>query len=272
MFPDVVMGPKENNIIEGAVRVGRNDVEYKYSQPEHVVHPNVFVMDSGLASNIDSLHIPFERFAELGCSVIAVGHNHHDILHPISTNAHEVEAVIEEVIPDKTVDLVGLSRGWPAQVLVAQHIEKVNSLTAVAPAMMTPISLSRLGLLGVEVARETFRNPRKFGKVILGSVGTVLRRPDVTISEAVTLTRGFVHNRVSDLKLLKSDIELHLVASLYDGFFDPVGLESIARDLGFDSITLFGENLAGHAALTYNNHIVDEIVSKVYPERAVLAA
>ena len=251
-----------HSVIErGRVEYGNQSVTYVDETPNQLQASEPFVLETGLAAGIESLACARTRISELGHRAIAVGHTHHDRGHPIRRNAEDIELIIETLTGDERVHSAGLSRGWPAQVLATKHLpEKVCSLTAVAPAMMAPVNPMRLAMLGAEMARETIGNPQVFGRVLLDSLRTVRDRPDVTASEAVKLTLGFVHSRVEELRNTQKALNLHLAASVRDGFFDERILEVLALQLKFDTYNSYRDGTAGHAAFTYSQGLVDLVV------------
>ncbi len=245
----------------GRIEFGVHTVVYADERPHELKGPEPFVLETGLAAGIGSLECARKRISDIGYRAIAVGHTHHDRSHPIRHNAEDIEAVVEALTGEEKVHCTGLSRGWPAQVLATKHMpDKVVSLTAIAPAMMAPVNPIRIMMLGAEVARETVRNPREFGRVLLDSARTVKQRPDVTAVEAVKLLFGHVHKRVEELRLTQSGVHFHLAASVRDGFFDERILERIARELQFDTYYPHRTGTAGHGAFAYSTELVDAVV------------
>jgi hypothetical protein len=248
-------------IERGSVTYGTQKVMFVDRQPANPVSDEPFILETGLAAGIESLSCAGRKISELGHRAISIGHTHHDTRHPIRHNAEDIEAVIEELTGDSRVHSTGLSRGFPAQVLATKHMpEKVASLTAVAPAMMAPINPFRVVMLGGELIRETVRNPLEFGRVMLDSANTIRERPDVTASEAIRLLFGHVHKRVQELSESQENINLHLVSSARDCFFDDAKLEAIAKLLGFDTYKSHRDGTAGHAAFAYSPELVESIV------------
>lgn len=253
-------GPS-GTVKKGIINFGHNQVRFEDRTPMHPVADEPFVLETGLGAGIESLVCAGRKISELGYRAISVGHTHHDTKHPIRHNAEDIEATVEALTGDSRVHATGLSRGWPAQVLATSHMpEKVVSLTAVAPAMMAPINPTRITMLGLEVIRETAGNPLHFGRVLVDCARTVIERPDVTLAEATKLLFGHVHERVAELKKLNSGIDLHLVASVRDGFFDHRQLEFIANILQFDTVHTFSSGTAGHGAFAYSPELVASIV------------
>jgi pimeloyl-ACP methyl ester carboxylesterase len=246
----------------GIITFGSQSVTFVDRRPNNLVADEPFILETGLAAGVESLTCAGRTISELGHRAISVKHTHHDMKHPIRHNAEDIEAVIEGLTGDLRVHSTGLSRGWPAQVLATKHMpEKVASLTAIAPAMMAPVNPFRVIMLGGEMVMETAKSPREFGRVILDSINTVRERPDVTMAEAFRLLFGRVHKRVLDLRESQGDVDLHLVSSARDCFFDDARMEAIARLLGFDTYKSHSEGTAGHAAFAYSPELVESIVN-----------
>ena len=253
-----------STIETGRIEFGEKTVIFRDEKPNELTSSETLLSATGLAAGIESLSCASRRYSELGLRALSVGHTHHDVRHPIRSNAEDIEAVSELVSGDDKIHAVGLSRGFPAQVLATKHLPgKINSLTAVAPAMMAPINPLRVARIGVELVSETAMHPKDFGRVIIDCLKTVKDRPDVTISEVLRLTVGNVHKRVTDLREQQQELDLHLVASFKDCFFDEKVLEALAIRLGFDTFSLHRKGSAGHAAYAYSPELAEGIFRNV---------
>lgn len=239
-------------------------IPYWLGTPFQPVVDDWMAAKTGLTADLESLRKFTETALALGVGVLTVGHRHNDVRRSIRSNSmdyqYAVDGLLEESVP---LHGVGLSRGWAGVLLAAKHLPgRFDSITAVAPAMMAPIRPTRLWKAGAELAVQTARNPRDFGRVLLDSVQTTRSRFGVTISESAKLSiGGYVHDRVRALQGDDQGLQLHLVASKDDCFFDPDEMKRIAEELGFNSYTLFCQGSAGHSALSYDGRLCRSVIA-----------
>ncbi len=249
---------------QGVVEYGDNFAEYKRYTPKiFSENSQTIVLATGLGISTESLDLPCTTIADLGHTAVSVGHTHHRVRSPIRSNAEDIQAVVSELNDlDDEFHAVGLSRGWPAQVLVAKHIpSRVISLHGIAPAMMTRIKPSRSPRLAHETASEALIT-HSFSPVVFDCFRTVKSRFATTTAEAVLLMKGDVNQRV---KMLKPSIIKYLIAMENDCFFDPNDQVNKARELGFKerNTEIYNSGTAGHSALTYDRKVTERIVSNI---------
>ncbi len=251
--------------VRGVVDTDQGTIPYILDVPYSPVTDKVVVVETGLGAGPSSLDTASARFTEAGQGVLRVYHKHRGIQRPFINNAREIIDTVHAVVDEQPLDLVGLSRGSVNHFRVADQIApQVDTLTAVAPALLSPLELKRVVNFPIEFAREAIRNPKNLGSIAVGSLIAVVERLDVTVAEALILIRGLaVTASIERAKQLRDNyphISMHLIALKNDGFYSPKGLEEAARAIGFNTYSLFSNGTAGHCALAYNPHIVDQIM------------
>lgn len=247
----------------GTIDYGRDSrLAYTRGIPSDPISDTVFILETGLASGVESLALPRDRLCELGYTALTIGHLHTNALHPIKRNAVDIKVVADIFATSSGYHGVGLSRGWGSQVYAAREESSgVKSLTAVAPAMMSGIRLERLPILGFEIAKEFHRNPAGFGRVLVDGARTIATRPHVTVTEAIRLPVQTVHK---ELQLLEGEVDLHMIAFPYDCFFRHDELRKLSKILGFKSFKLFNRGTSGHLAMSYDPRVSDTIAENVF--------